>query len=63
VLTITNDDGTPTVNAAVTLDGKLTRFSDSSGHVAFPATAMPAGAHTIDILTSDGRALSTTVLV
>jgi hypothetical protein len=47
----------------VTLDGKLTRFSDSSGHVAFPATAMPAGAHMIDILTADGRPLSTTVLV
>jgi len=63
VLTITDNDGTALVNAAVTLDGKLTRFSDSSGHVSFPAIAMAPGSHTIDVLTAGGRTLSTTVLV
>lgn len=63
VLTLDNNDGSPIVNAAVTLDGAITRFSDTAGRVSFPANVMPVGSHTLSIVTADNRTLTTTVLV
>ncbi len=63
VITLTNSDGTPIANAQVTLDGTLTRQSDSSGRVSFPASAMPPGTHVLHIITADGRTLDSSVLV
>lgn len=63
VLTFTNADGTPIVNAQVTLDGNLTRQTDSSGRVSFPASAMPPGIHTLHVVTADGRTLDSSTIV
>ena len=64
VVTITEETtGEPIGNAAVTLDGQVTRYTDTAGVVEFPVAIMPAGMHTLDILTVDGRELSMTVLV
>lgn len=63
ILTLTNDDGSPIAGAAVTLDGAITHYTDGAGRVSFPASMMPPGEHTLVIVTSDGRTLTTTVLV
>ena len=63
VLTLDNTDGSPIVGAAVTLDNAITRYTDASGRVSFPASSMPVGQHTLSIVTTDGRTLTTTVIV
>jgi hypothetical protein len=63
VIEINNNDGSPAVGAAVTLDGTLTRFTDASGRVTFPVSAMPAGEHTLHIVGKDGTTADITVLV
>lgn len=63
ILTLVEQDGRPIANAAVQLDGGITRYTDSAGRVSFPVSAMPAGEHTLSILTTDNRTLTMTVLV
>lgn len=63
VFTFTEQDGSPTVNASVTLDGQMTRYTDGAGKVSFPAYSMPVGDHTLYMITADGRELTTTVTV
>lgn len=63
ILTLKEDDGRPIVNAAVTLDGRITHYTDAAGRVSFSADSMPPGEHTLVIVTTDGRTLTTTVLI
>lgn len=63
LLTLKEESGAPIVNAAVTLDGQTTRYTDASGRVSFPVAIMPVGTHTLTINTTDGRTLTTSVLV
>ncbi len=63
VITLREEDGRAMVGAAVTLDGSITRYTDSAGRVAFPANLMTAGEHTFRIVTADGRTLTTVVTV
>ncbi len=63
VITLREESGAPIVGASVTLNGAITRTTDGSGRVSFPALLMPRGEHTLAITTADGRALTTVVLV
>lgn len=63
VLTLLNEDGSPIINAQVTLDGQYTRTTDGAGKVTFPVSIMPPGYHQLAILTADGRSLTQTILV
>jgi hypothetical protein len=63
ILTLREDSGAPIIGAAVTLDGTLTRYTDAAGRVSFPVASMPPGEHVLAIKTTDGRALTTTVLI
>lgn len=49
VLTITDTSGEPIAGAACLLDGAITRTTDGAGRVAFPASMMPPGTHTVDV--------------
>lgn len=49
--------GGPMVGASVTVDAQLTRTTDASGAVRFPAAMLPPGPHTLDIVTADGRTM------
>lgn len=48
-LTFRDTAGAPIVGAAATLNGSLTRTTDSAGVVRFPASAMPRGQHVVDV--------------
>jgi len=63
ILTLLETDGSPIANAAVSVDGAPARYTDGAGKVSFPISQMPVGTHQLAILTSDGRALQTTVIV
>ncbi len=63
VLTLQEEDSRPISSAQVTLDGQWTRQTDGAGRVAFPASLMPPGEHSLLIVTSDGRRLTTVVVV
>ena len=60
---ITGPDGRPIVGARCTLDGSLTRTSDSAGIVAFPASAMTPGTHVVDIVAAGYATQRLTVTV
>lgn len=54
--TITEQDGAPIAQAAVTLNGQYTRQTNGAGRVSFPVSLMPVGStYVLDILTLDGR--------
>ena len=63
VITITDDVGRPIAGAACTLDGSMTRTTDGAGRVSFPASAMPTGAHTIDVVASGFSPFRLTVTI
>jgi hypothetical protein len=63
IITLLNSDGSPIVNAAVTLDNETTRNTDASGTVSFPVSLMPPGDHLIYVSCQDGRTFSQTVTV
>jgi hypothetical protein len=63
IITLLEQDGRPIANAAVTLDGQTTRYTDSAGRVEFPVALTPPGNHTLDVVTQDGRTYSETVLI
>jgi len=63
IINLIDEDGRPISQGAVTLNGETTRYTDSAGNVSFPVDLMPPGQHTLTILTSDGRTLTTTVTV
>ena len=63
IITITDDTGRPIAGAACTLDGSLTRTSDSAGRVSFPVSAMPPGAHTIDVIATGYSPFRLTVVI
>lgn len=63
VITLLNEDGSPIINAAVTLDAEITHYTDSSGVVLFTVQQMPAGNHLVSVLCQDGRTFSQTILV
>lgn len=62
VLTILDSNNGPISSAAVTLNGTLTRLTDSGGRVAFPAAAMPEGEHVLEV-DAGGQSYSFTVVV
>ena len=63
IITITDDTGRPITGAACTLDGSLTRTSDGAGRVSFPVSAMPPGAHTIDVIATGYSPFRLTVVI
>jgi len=63
ILTLREENGMPIAGASVTLDGRIQRTSDAGGRVSFPVDAMPPGEHVLEIATTDGRTLKTTVLI
>lgn len=63
VITLLNSDGSPIVNAVVTLDNDLSRNTDAGGKVSFPVASMPPGNHLISVVCQDGREFSQTILV
>lgn len=63
VLNLRDADGGPLADAAVTLNGQWTRYTDAGGRVLFPVTLMPAGTHQIEVVTGDGQTLTVQVVV
>lgn len=63
VLTLREADGRPIVGAGCRLNDNITRTTDGSGRVSFPASSMPPGVHVIVVTTSDGRTFATEVTV
>ena len=63
IITITDDTGRPIAGAACTLDGSLTRTSDGAGRISFPVSAMPPGAHTIDVIATGYSPFRLTVVI
>ena len=63
IITITDDTGRPIAGSACTLDGSLTRTSDGAGRVSFPVSAMPPGAHTIDVIATGYSPFRLTVTI
>ena len=53
LITILDTNNQPVSSAAVTLNGTLTRFTDTGGRVNFPAAAMPPGQHVLEVTTRD----------
>lgn len=53
VLNLQDADGSPLSDAAVTLNGQWTRYTDAGGRVLFPISLMPPGTHTLEIVQAD----------
>lgn len=63
ILTYLNSDGSPIVDAAVTLDNTITHYTDGGGVVTFSVSLMPPGNHLLAVKCTDGREFAQTVLV
>lgn len=62
VLNLQDADGSPLSDAAVTLNGQWTRYTDAGGRVLFPISLMAPGTHTLEIVQA-GQAFTVQVVV